>query len=114
MRRLVLLAMVAIVALVFGAPAFAQDAAKIAQGEKVYAREKCLMCHAIAGKGNKKYPLDGVGTKLKADAIREWMVSPKTAAEKAKSTATPAMKAYEKLSKDDLDAVIAYMLSLKS
>jgi mono/diheme cytochrome c family protein len=114
MKRVVLLVMVAIVALVFSAPTFAQDAAKIAQGEKVYAREKCSICHAIAGKGNKKLTLDGVGKKLTADAIREWMVSPKTAAAKAKSTATPAMKAYEKLSKEDLDAVVAYMLSLKS
>lgn len=114
MKRLVLLVMVAIVALVFSAPMFAQDAAKIAQGEKVYAREKCSMCHSIAGKGNKKFPLDGVGTKLKADAIQEWMVSPKTAAAKAKSTATPMMKAYEKMSKEDLEAVVAYMLSLKS
>jgi mono/diheme cytochrome c family protein len=113
MKRFVLFAMVAVVALVFAAPAFAQDAAKIAQGEKVYAREKCSICHAIAGKGNKKFPLDGVGTKLTADQIREWNVNPKAAAAKAKSTATPAMKAYDKLSKEDLDALVAYLGSLK-
>jgi len=111
MKRLVLVAAVVAVAAAFSLPAFAQDA-KIAQGEKVYTTEKCSMCHAIAGKGNKKFPLDGVGTKLTADQIKEWIVDPVKAAETAKSTGTPKMKAY-KLSKDDLDALVAYMQSLK-
>ncbi len=111
MKRLVLVAVTVAVAVVFTLPAFAQD--KVAQGEKVYAAEKCAMCHSIAGKGNKKSPLDGVGSKLKAEEIREWIVEPTKAAAKAKSTATPKMKAYPKLSKEDLDALVAYMESLK-
>ena len=35
----------------------AQDAAA---GAKVYADQKCGVCHSIAGKGNAKGPLDGV------------------------------------------------------
>lgn len=99
--------------IVFGAlvlsasPAYAQ-----ADGAKVYAAQKCSMCHSIAGVGNKKLPLDGVGTKLTADQIREWMVAPLEAAKKAKSTAKPAMKAYPKLEKADLDALVVYMKSL--
>ena len=45
----------------------AQDAAK---GEAVYTAQKCSLCHAIAGKGNKLSPLDGVGAKLSADDTR--------------------------------------------
>ena len=97
----------------FSAPAFAQDAKKIAEGEKLVAREKCTMCHSIADKGNKKNPLDGVGSKLKADEIREWITSPKVAAEKAKSTAKPPMKTYANLTKDEVDALVAYLESLK-
>lgn len=88
-------------------PAYAQ-----ADGAKVYAAQKCSMCHSIAGVGNKKLPLDGVGTKLTADQIREWMVAPLEAAKKAKSTAKPAMRAYPKLEKADLDALVVYMKSL--
>lgn len=88
-------------------PAYAQ-----ADGAKVYAAQKCSMCHSIAGVGNKKLPLDGVGTKLSADQIREWMVNPVEAAKKANSTAKPAMRAYPKLEKADLDALVAYMKSL--
>ena len=47
-----------------------QDAAKIEAGKKVYDANKCMTCHAIDGKGMKKYPLDGIGTKLTADDIR--------------------------------------------
>lgn len=88
-------------------PAYAQ-----ADGAKVYAAQKCSMCHSIAGVGNKKLPLDGVGTKLSADQIREWMVNPVEAAKKANSTAKPAMRAYPKMEKADLDALVAYMKSL--
>ena len=42
----------------FAAVAAAQDAAA---GAKVYADQKCSVCHSIAGKGNAKGPLDDVG-----------------------------------------------------
>jgi len=42
--------------------ASAQDAA-IAKGQQVYADQKCGLCHSIGDKGNKKGPLDGVGSK---------------------------------------------------
>lgn len=89
------------------APASAQD-----DGAAVYAAQKCAMCHSIAGVGNKKLPLDGVGTKLTADQIREWIVAPVEAAKKAASTAKPLMRAYPKLPKAELDALVAYVTSL--
>jgi mono/diheme cytochrome c family protein len=91
--------------------ATAQDAAK---GEQVYAAQKCSMCHMVAGKGNKLSPLDGVGAKLKAEEIREWIVAPDAAAAKAKSTKKPLMpKTYAKLPPADIDALVAYLQSLK-
>jgi hypothetical protein len=39
-------------------------------GVKVYAAQKCSICHSIAGAGNKKLPLDGVGAKLTEDQNR--------------------------------------------
>jgi mono/diheme cytochrome c family protein len=80
-------------------------------GAKVFAAQKCSMCHSVAGVGNKKLPLDGVGTKLTEAQIREWMVDPAAAAQKAKSTAKPRHPA--NLSKADLDALVAYLKTLK-
>ncbi len=93
--------------------AFAQDKAQIERGMKVYADQKCSLCHAVAGKGNAKGALDGVGSKLQPDVIREWIVSPAEMTKKTGAARKPAMRAYPSLAKDDLDAVVAYLASLK-
>jgi cytochrome c1 len=41
------------------------------------------------------------------------MINPRVMAEKTKATRKPLMPAYTKLSKEDLEAVIAYMRTLK-
>ena len=89
----------------------AQDA-KVAQGEKVYAAQKCALCHSVGDKGNKKGPLDGVAAKLKANEIREWIVDAKGMTVKTKATRKPEMKNYA-LPKDDVDALVAYLTTLK-
>ncbi len=89
----------------------AQDAAK---GEQVYTAQKCSICHQIAGKGNKNLPLDGVASKLAAADIRQWIVDPAAAATKHDSTKKPVMpKTYAKLPGADIDALVAYLQTLK-
>jgi mono/diheme cytochrome c family protein len=91
-----------------------QDAAQIKHGQEVYAAQKCQMCHAIAGKGGKTSPLDGVGAKLSADDIKQWITNPTEMTAKTKSTKKPPMPAkYAKLPAADIDALVAYMQSLK-
>ena len=89
-------------------PAPPASAEQIADGAKVFAAQKCSICHSIAGVGNKKLPLDGVGAKLTTDQIREWITHPVEAAKKATSTAKPLMRAYPNLPQADLDALVAY------
>ncbi|MGH9423704.1 MAG: c-type cytochrome [Thermoanaerobaculia bacterium] len=91
------------------ASATAQDAKK---GEQLFADQKCTLCHSIGEKGNKKGPLDGVATKLSAAEIREWIADAKGMTAKTKATRKPEMKAYS-LSKDDVDALVAYLSTLK-
>lgn len=93
------------------AAAAAQDA-KVTKGAEVYAAQKCALCHSIGDKGNKKGPLDGVGSKLSAADIRQWMTDAKAMTAKTSATRKPAMKSYT-LPNDDLDALVAYMVSLK-
>ena len=90
-----------------------QDKELIAKGEAVYVAQKCSLCHSIAGKGQAKGPLDDVGGKLKAEDIREWIVNPAKMTKDHNATRKPAMRAYSNLPKEDLDALVAYMLSLK-
>jgi mono/diheme cytochrome c family protein len=116
MRSLVLAA-APVLALILSAPLMADDAAKIEKGKKVYegATPKCKVCHSIGGVGNAKGALEGVSLKAKADDIKAWLRTPKEMTEKTKATRKPAMPAYpkEKLAEDDLEALTAYLLSLK-
>lgn len=91
--------------------AAAQEAA-VTLGEKVYATQKCAMCHSIGEKGNKKGPLDGVASKLTAEELHAWIVDAKGMTEKTKSLRKPLMKDY-KLPKEETDALVAYMKTLK-
>jgi mono/diheme cytochrome c family protein len=113
MKRRVIATMAVFALTVVAGRAAAQDA-KIEKGIKVYTDQKCSMCHSIAGKGNVKGPLDEVGTKYKAEELRQWIVDPAAMTAKHKAERKPAMPAkYAALPKDDLDALVAYMSSLK-
>ena len=90
--------------------AVAQTAAE--RGQKVYTAQKCSICHSVAGVGNKKGALDGVGSKLSADETHKWIVDAPAMAAKVQAARKPAMKAYT-LPKEDLDALVAYLQSLK-
>jgi mono/diheme cytochrome c family protein len=111
MGRFFVAAAFAVGSLAAVSPAHAEDA-QVEHGMAVYAAQKCSLCHGIAGVG-KKLSLDGVGAKLSAEDIREWLIDPKAAAAKAKSTAKPLMKSYAKLPAADIDGLVAYMRTLK-
>jgi mono/diheme cytochrome c family protein len=101
---------VMILSVLCAASAAAQDAK--ARGEKVFADQKCSLCHSIGGKGNAKGPLDDVGGKLSADEIRAWITDAKGMTAKTKATRKPEMKAFT-LPKEDVDALVAYLSTLK-
>ncbi|MGB7218736.1 MAG: cytochrome c [Vicinamibacterales bacterium] len=92
-----------------GARLAAQDAK--AKGEKLFADQKCALCHSVGDKGNKKGPLDEVGRKLSAAEIRNWIVDAKAMTEKTKATRTPAMKQFN-LKQAEVDSLVAYLQSL--
>jgi mono/diheme cytochrome c family protein len=106
-------AICALAFVVVATPAQAQSPDLVAKGQAVYAAQKCSMCHSIEGKGQAKGPLDDIGGKLKADDIREWIVNPAKMTKEHNATRKPAMKAYANLPKEDLEALVAYMTSLK-
>ena len=90
----------------------APDAKTLERGQKVYADQKCSMCHSLDGKPRPVGPLDDVGARLSEEDIRQWLLSPRVMAEKAKSTRKPLMPEYTKLSKEDLGSLVAYLKTL--
>jgi mono/diheme cytochrome c family protein len=98
--------------LVLPLPAAAQADTKADQGGALFVSKKCTLCHSVAGKGNPKGPLDSAATTRKPDEIRLWILDPEAMREKTKATRTPAMKKTP-LSDDQVDALVAYLGSLK-
>lgn len=96
----------------------AQGAAKpaagaAAKGAELYTSNKCQTCHAIQGKGNAKGALDCVGDKLSAEEIRQWLINPREMTGKTNATRKPPMPPYAKLAKEDAEALVSYMQTLK-
>ena len=112
MRRLLTGLMASALAIAVVTPAAAQDA-KAAAGAKLFEANKCSICHSVAGKGNVKKPLDGAGARLDAAMIRMWLTDPKGAEAKAGKKAMPPMKSFATLPAADIDALVAYMQTLK-
>lgn len=100
------------VVLALASATFASAQDKVAKGEKVYADQKCAMCHSIGDKGNKKGPLDGVASKYSAAELKQWIVDAKGMTAKTKAPRKPEMKNYT-LPAEDVDALAAYMQTLK-
>ena len=96
------------------APSLAAAGQDAKRGEQVYTAQKCQGCHNIAGKGYKANTLDGVGKKLSAADIKAWIMTPKEMATKTKATGKPPMPdRYAKLPAADVDALVAYLQTLK-
>jgi cytochrome c2 len=78
-----------------------------ASGEKLYAAQKCSVCHKIGTKGGKMGPdLSAVAGKRDADWLRKYLPNPKLLDPKNKM---PVVK----LKGPEMEDLIAYLLTLK-
>lgn len=70
----------------------------------------CKVCHSIAGDGGKQAEkggaLDGVGSKRDGDWLKKYIADPKSVLPESKM---PKLK----MTDEELDAYVQYMLSLK-
>jgi mono/diheme cytochrome c family protein len=97
--------------LLSGGAVAAQDAKQVAAGKKLYETYNCQKCHKIGDVG-KLTPLDGVASKLTADEIKTWLVSPDEMTAKLKKKPKVKMKKQD-YKPGEVDAMMAYLLTLK-
>lgn len=81
-------------------------------GQKIFETQKCSLCHSVAGKGNTKGALDGVGKKYASADLKLWITQPAEMAKKHNATRKPPMKSFASLPAADVDALVAYLQSL--
>jgi mono/diheme cytochrome c family protein len=93
------------------------DPDPVAAGRRVYEQRKCAACHMIAGRGNIRFPLDHVATRLTETDLRRWLTD--TAGMERAQPTQPAirmsewLKSNRRISDADVDALVAYLSSLK-
>jgi len=90
---------------------------EIEAGKAVYDGRKCATCHMVAGKGNIRYPLDGVASRLSVEDLQRWLTD--TAEMEGALPRQPAVRMSEwmdtnrKINDRDRLALVAYLASLK-
>lgn len=85
----------------------------VGTGKRVYAAQHCRRCHAIAGEGNALRKLDDVGSRLDAAKLRDWIIGAPAVTDKLSPRALAAKRRYAGLPAADIDALIAYLQTLR-
>ena len=91
----------------------ALDPKRIEAGQQIYKQQTCVRCHSIAGQGNPRNSLDGVGARRTALELRDWIIGADVLQEELPEYASKLKQAYKELPGDDLDALVTYMQSLR-
>ena len=90
-----------------------QSSKQIQAGRKVYQQQGCAGCHAIAGKGNPRNTLDGVGNRRSKEEIRNWIVGADVLKGQASAGILGLKQQYKELADDELAALVTYLHSLR-
>jgi mono/diheme cytochrome c family protein len=88
----------------------ATDPERIAAGRRVYQQQTCARCHYLAGSGNPRNPLDGVGARRSPEELRDWIIGSAAVRELLPERVIKLKQAYQ-LSDDELDALVIYLQS---
>jgi len=88
--------------------------AEAERGRALFVQHGCATCHSIAGAGNPRNPLDGVGSRRDAEAMRDWILGTGAAAGQLPVTVRRRKERFQQLPAEDLNALVAYMASLKT
>ncbi len=94
----------------FATGASASDAALVEKGKAVFegAKPACKVCHNA-----KKNALDNYGAKGSAAEVKAWLRTPKEMLDKTGKKGPKPTFGPDKISDPDLDALAAYLVSLK-
>ena len=84
----------------------------ITSGSRVYVAQGCAMCHSVAGVGNLRNPLDGVGSRRSAESIRQWIVGAEEIKDQLPASIFRVKQNYGNIEKKDLDTLVVYLQSI--
>jgi len=82
-------------------------------GRIAYQAQRCAACHTIDGVGSPRSPLDGVGARRDEQALRAWIVGASEVADQLPDNVLRRKRQYQELATEDLDAMVAYLRTLR-
>lgn len=89
------------------------DSALAARGRAVYSALSCGRCHAVAGAGNPRSPLDGVGARRGAPEIRAWVTASGEVRRELPRSVIRTKEGFDALADEELEALVEYLSSLR-
>ena len=81
-------------------------------GQNIYHQNNCSLCHAIKGQGNPRYPLDGVGSRMSAKELRQWIVGDEEIKGQLSERSFKFKQIHRQINDIDLQLLISYLQSL--
>jgi mono/diheme cytochrome c family protein len=95
------------------AAAAASGDAQVQRGRAVFEANDCQRCHSVDGQGSPRSPLDGVGARLTPEELLHFSIADESVQEDLAPRAIAAKRPYAELPAADLEALVAYLGSLK-
>jgi len=89
------------------------DPALTERGKALFAASGCTRCHAAEGIGNPRSPLDGTGGRHTRAELHDWIVAAPSVRRELSRSAARAKEDYARLDPDDLEALSAYLSTLR-
>jgi mono/diheme cytochrome c family protein len=89
------------------------DPASVQRGRAVYEREGCARCHEVAGSGNPRSPLDGVGARRAPEELRAWVTASAIARAALSRSAIRVKEGFGSMPEGDLEVLVAFVSSLR-
>lgn len=85
---------------------------RIEAGRQLYLQQRCALCHSIAGQGNPRNSLDGIGIKHSATELRDFIIGADTLQGVLPDNILKIKQQYRRLPANQLDDLVIYMQSL--
>ena len=82
------------------------------RGREVYNQQGCSSCHAIAGEGNPRNPLDEAGVRRTAVELREWITGTGAATRQLAPAVVRRKHRYQEIPDAELQALVDYLAGL--
>lgn len=87
---------------------------RTAAGRAIFDQHGCGGCHSIAGQGNPRVPLDGVGKRRSPEELRDWIVAAESVRPSLSASVVKRKQTYAALPEQELQALVDYLSGLQS